>query len=583
MEKRKQTTTRRAAKLRSGHVARTPKQSLTTHLVGALPILNRILQRMKLREFLQCYLPPEDGRTKLPASCALLLLVKNILISRAPIYGVGEWSAGYAPELLGLVAEELNYLNDDRMGRCLEKLFETDHSSLALAVTSHVVKEFGVQLEQLHNDSTTISFYGAYDRAGQETRQRGRDVPAITWGHSKDHRPDLKQLLFILTVARDGAVPVYFTAASGNVTDDTTHRNSWDLLCQLAGRRDFLYVADCKLATTKNMNHIHRNGGRFISVLPRTRREDTVFRERLAQGDVAWQHLYDKMDEGGQLLDRLSVCPEPAISQEGYRVLWYRSTRKAELDAVARAERIDRALQKLAQFREKLCSPRTRYRDEPKVVAAVEEILTSCRVQGLIVARVKQRELESYRQDRRGRPGKETRYVKQVRTRYDLTYEVDAAQLAKQQTGDGVFPLISNVETISEREALDAYKKQPQLEKRFSQLKTDFRVAPVYLKEVRRIQALLCVYFFVLLVEALLERELRQAMSREEVESLPMYPEGRPCHRPTARRLIDLFENVQRHTLRAGKKPPTVMVTELTRLQRRILKLLRLSPNDYGR
>ena len=105
-------------------------------------------------------------------------------------------------------------------------------------------------------------------------------------------------------------------------------------------------------------------------------------------------------------------------------------------------------------------------------------------------------------------------------------------------------------------------------------MKTEFAVAPVYLKEVTRIQALLCLYFLVLLVEALLERELRRAMARREVESLPMYPEGRACRSPTAPRLIEVFENIQRHRLIVGKRPPVDMTTKLSRLQRRILRLL---------
>jgi transposase len=122
------------------------------------------------------------------------------------------------------------------------------------------------------------------------------------------------------------------------------------------------------------------------------------------------------------------------------------------------------------------------------------------------------------------------------------------------------------------------------IEKRFSQLKTDFRVAPVYLKDVSRIQSLLCVYFLVLLVEALLERELRQAMEREGLDSLPLYPEDRPCRRPTARRVIDLFDlfdDIQRHTLNSDEETPTVFVTELSDLQRRILKLLGVPATKY--
>ena len=154
--------------------------------------------------------------------------------------------------------------------------------------------------------------------------------------------------------------------------------------------------------------------------------------------------------------------------------------------------------------------------------------------------------------------------------------------MAQARLTDGSFPLVTNVDALSEREVLDAYKKQPLVEKRFSQLKTDFAVAPVYLKDVRRIQALLCVYFFVLLVEALLEREMRRAMQRDGIESLPMYPEGRPCRRPTTRRLIDVFQKVQRHTLTTNKNRRTVFVTDLSTLQRKILKLFRLPPTTYG-
>ena len=127
---------------------------------------------------------------------------------------------------------------------------------------------------------------------------------------------------------------------------------------------------------------------------------------------------------------------------------------------------------------------------------------------------------------------------------------------------------------MSERELLLAYKQQPAIERRFEHLKTDFVVAPMYLKEVSRIQALLCVYFFVLLVEALLERELRRAMERKGVVSLPLYSEARACRRPAARMVIDLYEDVHCHVLRSGKRPPEVFSTELTRLQRRILRLL---------
>jgi transposase len=170
--------------------------------------------------------------------------------------------------------------------------------------------------------------------------------------------------------------------------------------------------------------------------------------------------------------------------------------------------------------------------------------------------------------------------VKQESLRFELTYGLDHDRLAEAASCDGVFPLITNVRELSARELLLAYKQQPRIETRFGQLKTDFAVAPVYLKETSRIQALLCVYFFALLVESLLERELRRAMERAAIASLPLYPEGRACRQPTARRVIELFEEVQRHELWAGGHRPVVFTTELTRLQRRVLRLLGM-PEAY--
>jgi transposase len=564
-------------------VARAAEQVLHSATVGALPILDHLVRRMRLEEFLRGYLPPEGRRSKLSAAKALLVLLRNLLLSREPIYGLGEWAARHAADLLGLREPEIALLNDDRVGRALDKLFAADVPCLVLAVATHVVKEFGVRLHELHNDSTTVSFCGAYLSAAVEGRFLGRPTLAVTFGHNKDHRPDLKQLLFILTVTADGGVPLHFRAASGNVVDDQTHRDTWDLLCQLTGRRDFLYVADCKLATSENMAYLHQRQGRFLTVLPRTRSEDAAFRQRLAEGQITWRSLWEKTDDEGQIVDRFSLSDRPATTAEGYRLVWYHSLRKAQLDAVARSGRIERALKQLAALRDKLRSPRTRYRQEAKVAEAVAEILRECGAHAWIIAEVQPQSVETFHQDHRGRPGKETRYIKKVATRFDLAYRIDDEAVAADATSDGVFPLVSNVVELSALELLQTYKRQPVIEKRFSQLKTDFEVAPVYLKAVHRIQALLCMYFFALLVEALLERELREAMQREEVEALPLYPEGRVCRWPTARRVIDLFEPVQRHTLVRRKRPAEVLVTELTRLQRRLLRLLRLSASNYGR
>ena len=513
---------------RPGETAHAAGRTLTSCRVAALPILDHFLRRLRLEEFLRDHLPREDRRCRVATATGLLVLVKNLLISREPLYGVGEWAARHVPGLLGLTPEQLPSLNDDRVGRCLDRLFDADIPSLTLAVVTHAVREFGVELDELHNDSTTITFHGDYEDADRERTLRGRLRLAVTWGHNKDHRPDLKQLLYILTVTRDGAVPVQFRVESGNATDDRSHRATWELLCQLTGRRDFLYVADCKLATAENMAHLHQHGGRFLSVLPRTRGEDAAFRDDgAATAGPAGDAIHDKIDDEGELVDRFSVHEPETTSVEGYRLIWYHSTRKAELDALARHQRIERASG----------APGRTAAEAGLAADAVPRAGQGRRGGRGDPAGRRGRGLDRghdrgadrrrrYRQERRGRPGPETRYVKREDTRFDLTCRVDHDRLAEEARCDGIFPLITNVVTLSERELLLAYKQQPRIETRFAQLKTDFVVAPVYLKEVSRIQALLCVYFFALLVESLLERELRRAMERRGDREPAAVPRG---------------------------------------------------------
>ena len=582
-------------KVKPGQRARSDKIEVQSYEVGALPLINRLLERMQLEKILSEQLPADDPRLELPTARVLLVLVRNVLVSRQPVYGVAEWAARFAPDLLDLWPKQLGLLHDDRLGRSLDRLFRSVGPQLLLAVVRHAVQEFQVSLDELHNDSTTVSFYGAYEEAAQEGKRHGRATHAITWGHSKARRPDLKQLLYTLTISEDGGVPVYFTSASGNVADDVTHRETWDVLQQLLGCPDFLYVADCKLASSENLSHIASRGGRFVTVMPRTHKEDDLFRARLRDSalSVTWRKIYDVTNERGELKDCFSVCADEMASSDGYRLLWFHSTRKVDLDGTARSGRIQRALARLAELKAQLLGPRTRYRERAKVENDVARLLEELGVTCWVQVRIEERLQESYQQDGRGRRSPKTRYLKTTRLRYTISWELDRAAISQAEREDGIFPLLTNDRSFDAEQVLRAYKRQPLIEKRFSQFKTDFEVAPVYLKSVTRIQGLLAVYFLVLLVQTLLERELRRAMAKAEVPSLPLYPEDRPCTRPTTHRIVEVFEMVQRHAVvhivdgeatsdNCDLEAAQCMVTELTPLQRKIIRLLGLAPDTYG-
>jgi len=137
-----------------------------------------------------------------------------------------------------------------------------------------------------------------------------------------------------------------------------------------------------------------------------------------------------------------------------------------------------------------------------------------------------------------------------------------------------MYPLMTNDRRLSPAQILIAHKGQPCIEKRFEQLKTVHEIAPVFLKNEARIEALFTLYFLALLVQALIERELRQAMQRQHIETLPLYPEQRACKRPATEQILRAFSLAERHTLSHHGHSVQVFTPELTDLQCQLLSLL---------
>lgn len=232
---------RRAGQVREKHEtpigASTARGSirLRSYQVGAWPLLNHDYERLKLTEILERHLPADDVRQQIPTARSVELLIRHVRASRQPLDAIPEWVARHGPELLDLFQADIPGLHDDRLGACLARLFQAATPPLLLAIVRSAIDEFDVSLDELHNDSTSVSFYGLDSTAQRPLRQRGRVQPAITWGHSQDHRPDLQQRLFTLTRANDGGVPLYFQVDCGNTREDVTHGRSGDLLASREG------------------------------------------------------------------------------------------------------------------------------------------------------------------------------------------------------------------------------------------------------------------------------------------------------------------------------------------------------------
>ena len=525
--------------------------SLESLTIGSLPILNGILGRLQLESILQRSLPakPRGRKRELEPAHCLMVLLKNVLLARQPLYAIPQWLTGFVPEHLGVGVDERELFNDDRIGRSLDKLFEVDQTALVTEVSLAAVRVFGLQLKQLHNDSTSVTFHGRY--ADQESSLAGKQPPTITHGFNKDHRPDLKQLVFELTATDDGMVPIFFKVHDGNTTDDATHRDNWMTLKTLVGSAHFLYVADCKLASSESMTFIEGQKGRFLSVLPRTRAETAWFRDYLDDHVVDWENVRTDKSRRPQEEDNVYEGFEsPQRSREGFRVLWYRSSQKLKDDQDRRSGRLAIARMRIDALESKLF--RRRQRDEGHALKQARKILEELDVDSFVSVRVETQQVEEFEQRGRGRPGPNTPFRRVLVPLLRLHLDMDDQALRDAARFDGLFPLVTNHPTLGLRTALDIYKRQPFLEQRHEQLKSVLDVAPVFLKSPRRIAALMMIYYLALLVSALLERETRRRMKDKGIASLPLYPEARHCKAPTAEVILSAFDNLRRHRLLDG-------------------------------
>jgi transposase len=553
------------------------RATLHVHRVGALPILRHFLDRMTFSRIVGSHLGTLRGHM-LDHAQTLSVLIQNYLLSPAPLYRMAEWAAPFSPSALGLSAEEKAAINDDRVARSLDALVSVRAGNIFFLLALNIIKKFEIETRRIHHDTTTVTLRGSYLSSISE--------PRITYGINKDHRPDLKQLVFGVNVTADGAVPVSHQVFSGNRTDDTIHRSNLEQLRELLRRDDFIYVADCKLATRKNLHYIESYGGRFVTVLPRSRAEDRDFRNQLRQGLRArWRRFHVQENKR-----RKSDPPEvywtttagPNQTTEGYRLIWCRSSVKAAIDANVRNDNLERAEAQLFELSTRLNHRALRTR--PAITKQVKAILRSSECEPFLSVKVRSEIRIQSRHLRRGRPKKNDHERVEVRSplyRLDIQHNKEA--LRNESRTDGMFPIVTNLEPrrAPKKEVLLIYKYQPYVEKRHALLKTELETAPVYLKKPHRVVGLLHAVFLAMMVDALIEHTLRQGMRRQGLESLPILPEGRESKTPTTARLLEMFSDVCWYEFEREGETVTFPI-KFSALQKQLLQLLDVDPSVYS-
>jgi len=291
--------------------------------------------------------------------------------------------------------------------------------------------------------------------------------------------------------------------------------------------------------------------------LPRTRKEDIAFRKQLREGSppVRWRKIHQvanqrRSDEPPDVF--CSTDAGPDLTADGYWLIWIRSSQKARVDAQARDNQVRRA-----ELEFKLLSARVgtrRLRTAAAVQVRVKKILAEHQATGLLEVTVATVTEISHRYLRSGRPrpGDPVRVIRSKRLQLHVTR--NPAALRAEARTDGVFPLVTNLQGRAKREILEIYKYQPYLEKRFALTKSEYGIAPIFLKKPRRVVALLHVYFVAIMLSALLERQVRSAMRQQGLEKIAVLPEGRATATPTTPRILENFADVSWHAFREGDR-----------------------------
>lgn len=495
------------------------------------------------------------------------MILNGLGFVSAPLYLFGRFFEGKPTEHLLGAGIEPRHLNDDKLGRVLDRFYEAGLTSLFVQLAGRAINTLGVGTRRLHLDATSFHLHGHYHQqphqhqhAVAQTGEHDQEPEPIhiTYGYSRDHRPDLKQFVVDLLCSGDGGVPVFLRAADGNDSDAATFAS---LISEFREQVDLetLFVADAALYGEDNLQSLR--GLRWVSRVPQTIKE-----ARAALEDFEEQALRPSSRREGYRIAELTA------EYAGVAQRWVIVSSEARSER--RLARLQRELDREGARAQKELRKLKRQRFNCEVDAHQEmgrfaERLRFHGLEGLGVI------VEAYHAHR-GRPRK----GQQPHYRYQISAELarDEEAVRRSQRRAGRFLLATNVieqESLSTEEVLEAYLEQGVVERGFRFLKDPmFFTASVFLKNPKRVAALAMVMGLCLLVYALGERMVRKALAKADDHIRDQ--KGKPTQRPTLRWVFQLFQAVHLVGMGASQQ-----IAGLTEERRHILAFFSLPCRRY--
>ncbi|MBP0026861.1 MAG: IS1634 family transposase [Roseofilum sp. Guam] len=191
-----------------------------------------------------------------------MTILNGLGLVSSPLYLFSQFFEGKAIEHLIGPGAKAEYFNDDRLGRVLDQLYQRGINEIFVSVAIEAVKIYELEIGTVHLDSSSFSVEGEYENPGEELEPK---VVNITYGCSRDHRPDLKQFMMELICTGDGDVPLWMKIGDGNESDQKQFAQSMKEF-QKPFNLDSLMVADSALYTQENLEALRNT--KWLSRVP---------------------------------------------------------------------------------------------------------------------------------------------------------------------------------------------------------------------------------------------------------------------------------------------------------------------------
>lgn len=539
--------------------------------VRFLPIFKEYAKRINLVETINTMVATEMD---LPPGDAVLALILDTLTGRTPLYRLEESLSETDTELLLGKPIDPSMFNDTNVGRVLDKLFHAGSQKIFSQISQNAIGCFKLDTRHHHFDTTSVSVFGDYDHP---------DPPLnITYGYSKDKRPDLKQFM-VSMLCVDRNIPIIGKTQDGNSSDKTLNNELLSHISTHMAEYGFsagasIYIADSAFVTTDNLAEAGRANIRFLSRLPANFSECKRAISEAVEADE-WRDigvLAKSQSEKRPAAFYRYFDTTVTIEETVYRAVVFHSSaydkrRQKLIDGMIKNSKGE--LEK--KIKEMNHQP---FKCLPDAKEAAKELAKAAN-KSLHNITVEITEVPRYG---RGRPKKdEIKKPKCIEYKLDVSIEEATEKIEKLRFEAGCFVLITNVpiqdkdQSWAGEELLRLYKEQDGIEKNFGFLKDPAIVNAIFLKKPERVEALGLILLLSLLLWRLVERDLRLYV-KETDTPLPGWKK-QPTRNPTSFMMCTKFLSILVITI--GKKRK--LAKPLTKIQLQYLKALEINPECF--